>query len=165
MMKTVSILHRMQIVNEEANNAFYQGNYQCAIDGYNEALRLCSSLSVEVEFDRVRFEAIVYAGLSAALGQQGKHMESFAAANKALVFFEQMSVLGIVETGKYLMVQVNQGVALAALGCFSAALEALDKAKEVFNNKGLDPNKNRQWLELVEGNIVAIKGQIEKQQQ
>jgi tetratricopeptide (TPR) repeat protein len=164
-MKTVHVVRTMQDANENANKAFHKGDYQGAIDCYNKALHLCNSLPSEAEFDSGRFESIVYAGLSAAFGRQGKHMESFAAANKALIFFEQISELTAVEIGKYLMTQVNQGVALAALGCFSAALEALNKAKEVFDNKGLDPTKNKQWLEMVEGNIVAINNQIEKQQQ
>jgi len=148
--------------NDQASEAFRQGDYQGAIECYNEALHLCSLLSVEVVFDRARFEAIVHAGLSAAFGRQGKHMESFAASNKALVFFDQVSELDAVETSKFLMAQVNQGTALAALGCLPAALEALHKAKQVFLNKSLDPAKNKQWLEIVEGNIVAINGQIEK---
>jgi hypothetical protein len=41
----------------------------------------------------------------------------------------------------------------------------LYKAKELFINKGLDPAKNKTWLDLLEGNIEAIKGQIEKCQQ
>jgi tetratricopeptide (TPR) repeat protein len=155
----------MQEDIEKAHRAFHQSDYQGAIECYNKALQICSSLPVGVEFDRTKFEAMVYAGLSAAFGRQGKHLESFAAANKALAFFDQIGELNAVETGKYLMAQVNQGTALAAFGCFSAALEALDKAKKVFNNKGLDPIKNKHWLEMVDGNIVAIKGQIEKQQQ
>ncbi|MDR2204126.1 MAG: tetratricopeptide repeat protein [Nitrososphaerota archaeon] len=156
----------LQEVSENADRAFRQGDYQGAVDFYNEALRLCSLLSGDVVFDRIRFEAIVYADLSAAFGRQGKHMESFAAANKALAFFDASdeTALSDVETGKYLMVQVNQGVALAALGCFSAALDALYRAKDIFRRKGLNPDKNKQWLELVERNIVAINGQIEQQQ-
>jgi tetratricopeptide (TPR) repeat protein len=155
----------MQEAHENAHRAFHQGDYQGAVECYNKALDLCSSLPVDVAFNRARFEAIIYASLSAAFGRQGKHMESFAAANRALVFFDQLDELDAVETGKYLMVQVNQGTALAALGCLPDALEALCKAKEAFNNKGLDPNKNSQWLSMVESNIVAIKGQIEKRQQ
>jgi tetratricopeptide (TPR) repeat protein len=156
----------MQKVNENAHKAFKQGDYQGAIDCYHKALHLCSSIPAEVAFDKDRFEAIVYADLSAAFGRQGKHMESFAAANKALAFFDQIDKqLHAVETGKYLMAQVNQGTALAVLGCLPAALEALYKAKELFINKGLDPTKNKMWLDLLEGNIEAIKGQIEKRQQ
>jgi hypothetical protein len=91
-------------------------------------------------------------------------LESFAAANKALVFFDQADELDAVEVGKYLVAQVNQGAALAVLGCFPAALEALYRAKAIFSDKGLDASKNRQWLELVDGNIVAINEQMKKRQ-
>jgi len=155
----------MQQTSENANKAFHQGNYQGAVECYNKALHLCSLLPKDVKFDRVRFEATIHSGLSAALGRQGKHMESFAAANKALVFFDQISELDAVETGRYLMAQVNQGTALATLGCLEAALEALYRAKEVFNHKGLDPTKNKQWLEMVDGNIAAINTQIKKLQE
>jgi tetratricopeptide (TPR) repeat protein len=162
MMKIAYIIRTMQEAKENANKSLHQCNYQGAVEGYNKALQLCGSLPVDVEFDRVRFEAVVYSGLSAALGRQGKHMESFAAANKALAFFDQVAELNAVEVGRYLMAQVNQGTSLAALGCLQAALEALYKAKEVFSREGLDPVKNEQWLEMVEGNIVAINNQIEK---
>jgi len=154
----------MREANEEANRAFHQSNYQGAVECYNKALGLCSSLPVDVSFDRARFEAVVYSGLSAALGRLGKHLESFAAANKALVFFDQAGELDAVEVGKYLVAQVNQGAALAVLDCFPAALEALYRAKAIFSDKGLDASKNRQWLELVDGNIVAINEQMKKRQ-
>jgi hypothetical protein len=54
------------------------------------------------------------------------------------------------------MAQVNQGTALAALGHFSAAVESLERAKEIFSRKGLDAVQNKGWLEMVDGNIVAI---------
>jgi tetratricopeptide (TPR) repeat protein len=157
----------MQEANENAHKAFCQSDYQGAIECYNKAIHQCNSLPADVEFDKDRFLAIVHAGLSAAFGRQSKHLESFAAANKALAFFDQIDpeTLDAVETGKHLMAQVNHGTALAALGCLSAALEALYKAKEIFNNKGLNPDKNKPWLDIVEGNIAAIKRQIEKQQQ
>jgi tetratricopeptide (TPR) repeat protein len=154
----------MQETVEEANRTFHRADYQGAVKCYNKALRLCSSFSADVAFDRVRFEAIANSGLSAALGRQGKHLESFAAANKALAFFDQTDKLDDVEVGKYLTAQVNQGTALAALGCFPAALEALHRAKTIFNDKGLDSTKNAQWLQLVDGNIAAINEQIKKQQ-
>jgi len=163
-MKTVHIIGMMQRVVVNADKAFSQADYQGAVKCYNKALCLCGSLPVTVEFDRVRFEALVYSGLSAVFGRQGKHMESFVAANKALVFFDQAGELDAVEVGKYLMVQVNQGVALAALGCLPAALEALFRAKDIFSRKGLDPVKNKEWLDVVEGNIVAINIQLEKRQ-
>ncbi|MDR2719482.1 MAG: tetratricopeptide repeat protein [Nitrososphaerota archaeon] len=161
-MKTAHIIRTMQQANENANKAFCQDDYQGAVECYNKALHLCSSLPMDVKFDRVKFEAFVHSGLSAAFGRQGKHMESFAAANKALTFFDQVGELDAVETGRYLMAQVNQGTALAALGCLEAALEALYKAKELFSHKGLDPDKNKQWIAMVDGNIAAINDQIKK---
>jgi tetratricopeptide (TPR) repeat protein len=166
-MKTIHIISEMQQAVENADKAFHSANYQSAVKGYNKALQLCGLLpaDVVVEFDRVRFEAAVQAGLSAAFGRLGKHMESFAAANKALLFFDRVGCeLNAVETGRYLMVLVNQGTALATLGCFTDALEALNRAKEMFNSKGLDSVKNKLWLDTVEGNIVAINAQIIKQQ-
>ena len=163
-MKTSHVIRTMQQTNEKASRAFNQADYQKAVECYSKALQLCSSLPENVKFDKVKFEAIVQSGLSAAFGRQGKHMESFAAANKALVFFDKIGELDAVEIGRYLMAQVNQGTALAALGCLQAALDALYKAKDVFNCKGLDPVKNRQWLEMVEGNIAVIKEQIKKHQ-
>jgi tetratricopeptide (TPR) repeat protein len=163
-MKTTHVIRDMKLACENANKAFNQKDYQGAVENYQKALHLCSSLPEDTEFDRRRFEAAIHAGLSAAYGRQGKHMESFAAANKAMVFFDLCGELDAVETGKYLMAQVNQGTALAALGCLPAALEALQRAKDLFSNKGLDPAQNRQWLEMVEGNIAAIQAQIEKHQ-
>jgi tetratricopeptide (TPR) repeat protein len=164
-MKTTHIIRTIQQTNEKANKAFSQTDYQDAVEYYNKALQLCSSLPEDAKIDKAKIEAVVHSGLSAALGRQGKHMESFAAANKALVFFDQSSELNAVETGKYLMAQVNQGTALAVLGCFPAALEALYRAKDVFSHKGLDPTKNKQWLEMVDGNIAAINEQIKKRQE
>ncbi|MCL2134649.1 MAG: tetratricopeptide repeat protein [Candidatus Bathyarchaeota archaeon] len=164
-MKISYVIRTMQVANSNAGVAFNQGDYQGAVECYYKALNLCNSLPLDVEFDRVRFEAGVYSGLSAVFGCQGKHLESFAAANKALVFFDQVTGdLDVVDTGKYLTAQVNQGVALATLGCLPAALDALCRAKDIFYRKGLDPVRNREWLEKVEGNIVAITGQIEKRQ-
>ena len=64
-------------------------------------------------------------------------MESFGAANKALVFYDKCGDNYPADTGSWLMAQVNQGAALAALGCFPAAIEALERAKEIFTDKGL----------------------------
>jgi hypothetical protein len=91
-------------------------------------------------------------------------MESFAAANKALAFFDTAGELNAVDMGKYLMALVNHGTALAVLGCFSAALEALSRAKEVFSNSNLDPVRNKSWLDMVEGNILAINSEMVKRQ-
>ncbi len=161
-MKATHVIRDMQQAQEKANKAFQQGDYQSAVEISQKALSLCSLLPEDVEFDKRRFEANVQAGLSAAFGRLSKHIESFAAANKALIFFDQIGELNPTETGKYLMAQVNQGTALAALGCLPAAVESMEKAKEIFACKGLDPARNRQWLEQVDGNIAAIKAQIEK---
>jgi len=161
---THTTIQIMQQVAEDANAAFNNDDYQGAVECYRKALHLCDSLPVDTAFNKDRFEAIVYSGLSAAFGRQGKHMDSFAAANKALVLFDQIDQLDAMETGRYLTAQVNQGIALATLGCLPAALDALHKAKEFFNHKGLDPNKNKQWLDMVEGNIEAINKQIKKHQ-
>jgi tetratricopeptide (TPR) repeat protein len=155
----------MQQAQKTGEEAYSRGDFQGAVECYSKALRLCGSLPADADFDFRRFMASVNAGLSAAYGHLGKHLESFAAANKALTYFEQCGELGPVEVGKWLMAQVNQGTALAALGCLPAALEALQRAKDVFAQKGLDPAVNKQWLELVDGNISAILAQIEKQQE
>lgn len=163
-MKTSHVIRDMQQAQTTGQQAFSNGDFQGAVECYTKALRLCGSLPADTDFDFRKFMAAVNAGLSAAYGRLGKHLESFAAANKALTFFENCGELGSAEVGKWLMAQVNQGTALAALGCLPAALEALHKAKDVFTEKKLDPAANRQWLELVDGNITAIQAQIEKQQ-
>jgi tetratricopeptide (TPR) repeat protein len=163
-MKTSHVIRNMQQAQTNGQQAFISGDFQGAVECYTKALKICGSLPAEADFDFRRFMATVNAGLSAAYGHLGKHMESFAAANKALTFFEQCGELGPVEVGKWLMAQVNQGTALAALGCLPAALESLHRAKDVFAEKGLDAAANRQWLELVNGNITAIQAQIEKLQ-
>jgi hypothetical protein len=92
-------------------------------------------------------------------------MASFAAANRALVFYDQCGENYPADVGRWLMALVNQGTALAALGCLDAALEALRHAKEIFINKGLDIAQNRQWIDMVDGNIAAINAQIAKVKQ
>jgi tetratricopeptide (TPR) repeat protein len=153
----------MQNAYRDADRLFHQGNYEGSVECYNKALKLCQSLPETTEFDRQRFEACCYAGLSGALGRLEKHLESFAAANKALVFYDQCGDNYPADVGRWLMAQVNQGTALAALGCFPAAIEALQRAKEIFTNKGLDAAQNRQWLEMVDGNIVAIQAHMKEQ--
>jgi tetratricopeptide (TPR) repeat protein len=163
-MKTEHVIRDMQSAQKTAQQAYSQGNFKGAVDCYQKALSLSSLLPETINFNQHRFQASVHAGLSAAYGRLGKHLESFAAANKALTLFEQIAEWDAAETGKYLMARVNQGTALAVLGCLPAALEALQKAKVVFAEKGLDAAANRQWLDSVEGNIKAIQAQIEKQQ-
>ncbi len=164
-MKTAHIIRDLQESYRSADRSFHEGNYEGSVECYNKALKLCQSLPQNVEFDRGRFEASVYAGLSGALGRLGKHLESFAAANKALVFYDQYGESYPADIGRWLMAQVNQGTALAALGCLPAALEALQKAKEIFTGKGLDAAKNKGWLEMVDGNITAINARLKEQGQ
>ena len=161
-MKTTQILKEMQEAFKTADNLFRQGNYESSIEYYNRALSFSQSLPNETTFDRQRFDASCYAGLSGALGRAGKHLESFAAANKALVFYDSFCENYPADVGRWLMAQVNQGTALAALRCLPAALEALQRAKDIFVNKGLDIVNNEEWLKMVDGNIEAIYTQIEK---
>jgi tetratricopeptide (TPR) repeat protein len=163
-MKTAHVIQQMQQTQKNADLALRQGDNQGAHEGYQKALRLLGQLPAEAEFDRRRFEASCQAGLSGTLGKLGKHLESFAAANKALTFYDSLGELAAEDVGRFLMAQVNQGTALAALGCLPAAIEALQKAKEVFRKRGLDTQTNRQWLDAVDGNIEAINREIEKKQ-
>jgi len=164
-MKISDVMKDMQDAYRQADQAFHKCDYQGSVDSYRKALKLCESLPAEQEFDRGRFEASCYAGLSGALGRLEKHMESFAAANMALAFYDQCGDKYLADTGRWLMAQVNQGAALAALGCFPAAIEALQRAKQIFTDKALDPAKNAEWLKMVDGNIAAITAQMEKKKQ
>jgi tetratricopeptide (TPR) repeat protein len=163
-MKSVHVIRDMQNAYRQAEHAFSCGNFQGVVASYRKALHLCQSLPETEKFDRCRFEASVQAGLSGALGNLGKHMESLAAANKALVFYDQSGEKYPADTGRWLMAQVNQGAALAALGCFPAALEALGRAKEIFANKGLDAAQNKEWLKMVDGNIAAINAHLKEKE-
>jgi tetratricopeptide (TPR) repeat protein len=165
-MKTSHLIKEMQVAYREGDRLFHQGNYEGSVDCYKKALGLCESLPNDKGFDRRRFEASVQAALSGSLGRLGKHLESFAAANKALSFYDEFGDNYPADVGRWLMAQVNQGTALATLGCLPAALEALQRAKEAFTSKGLDAAQNRQWLEMVDGNIAAINAHLnEKEQQ
>ncbi len=162
-MKTAHTLRNMQESYKEANRAFHKGNYVGSVECYNKALQLCKSLPADITFDHHRFEASCQAGLSGSLGRLGKHLESFAAANKALLFYDECGEKYPADTGRWLMAQVNQGTALAALGCLPQAIEALQRAKEIFINKGLDIAQNKQWIDMVDGNIAAINAQMAKE--
>ncbi len=163
-MKTAHVISQMQQAQKNAEQALRQGDNQGAFECFQKALRLLGQLPADAEFDRRSFEASCQAGLSGALGKLGKHMESFAAANKALTFYYSLGEIPVEDVGRFLMAQVNQGTALAALGCLPAALEALERAKDVFRRKGLDTRTNRAWLDAVDGNIEAINREIEKKQ-
>ena len=110
------------------------------------------------------FEAFCQAGLSGSLGRLGNHLESFAAANKALLFYDENGEIYPADTGRWLMAIVNQGTALAALGCFSDAMAAFQRAKEIFINKGLNNAENKAWIEMVDGNIAAINAHLAKKE-
>jgi tetratricopeptide (TPR) repeat protein len=164
-MKTAHVIRDMQKASLTAERLTREGNYADAVESYNKALRICSHLPADSEFDRRRFAASIYAGLSAAQGKLGKHLECFAAANKALVFYDECGEAYPADVGRWLMALANQGTALAALGCPAAALEALGRAKEIFVKHGLDTQQNKQWLLMVDGNIAAINNQLAKQQE
>ena len=161
-MKTAHLIRDMQKFWRDADFSFRQGNFEGSVDCYNKALQFCQSLPDCEGFDHRRFEASCYAGLSASLGRLGKHFESFAAASKALAFYDECGEKYPADTGRWLMAQVNQGTALAALGCLPAALEALGRAKEIFINRGLDIAENKQWIDMVDGNIAAIQSHMAK---
>ncbi len=163
-MNTAHVIRDMQESYKAADRSFHQGNYAGSVDSYIKALKLCQSLPETETFNRRRFEASCYAGLSGALGRLGKHLESFTAANKALVFYGQGGETCAADIGRWLMAQVNQGTALAALGCLPAALEALGRAKELFVSNGLDVAMNKQWLEMVDGNIAAITAYLNEKE-
>jgi tetratricopeptide (TPR) repeat protein len=162
-MKTLHVLRDMQQACKDGDQQYRQGNYMGSVECYQKAIKLCQSLPPDTTFDRRRFEASCYAGLSASLGQLKKHLESFAAANKALAFYDQCGEANPADVGRWLMALVNQGTALTTLGCFDVAVEALLRAKQIFTSHGLDASENGQWLEMVDGNIAAIKAHLAKQ--
>jgi tetratricopeptide (TPR) repeat protein len=163
-MKTAHVIRDMQKFLRDGDRLFHQGNYEGSVEGYNKALKLCMSLPSDTKLNRRRFEASCQAGLSASLGHLGKHLESFAAANKALLFYDECGEKYPADTGRWLMAIVNQGAALAALGCLKDAQVAFVRAKEIFISRGLDTAENKQWLEMVDGNIVALKARMAKEE-
>ena len=163
-MKTAHVIRDMQKFCRDADQVFQQGNHEGSVECYNKALKISSALPVDEKFDRRRFEASCQAGLSASLGHLRKHLESFAAANKALHFYDECGEKYPADTGRWLMAIVNQGTALAALGCLPDALAAFLRAKEIFINKGLDIAQNKQWIDMVDGNIATIKAHMAKEE-
>jgi tetratricopeptide (TPR) repeat protein len=164
-MNTVQVLEDMQAAFKEADQQFHKGNYAKAEECYQKALQLCQSLPPETTFDRRRFEASVQAGLSAAYGRLDKPFESFAAANKALLFYDECGDKYPADTGRWLMAIVNQGTALAAFKCFGDAQAAFRRAKEIFISKGLDTPENKQWIAMVEGNLAVLEAHLKKLEQ
>jgi tetratricopeptide (TPR) repeat protein len=163
-MKTAHVIRDALNALKDGDQLFRQGNYKGSVDCYNKAMKLLASLPASTEFDRRSFEASGYAGLSAAYGRLGKHMESFAAANKALLFYDENGEKYPEHTGRWLKAIVNQGVALAHLGVFAEALITFQRAKEMFLNKSLDSPENKQWVAIVDENIATLTAQLEKVQ-
>jgi tetratricopeptide (TPR) repeat protein len=166
-MKTVHVLRDMQEAFKDADQLFHKGNYAGSVDCYKKALQLCQSLSQTAfeQFDWRRFEASCQAGLSAAYGRLDQPFESFAAANKALLFYDACGENYPADTGRWLMAIVNQGTALAAFKCFNDAQASFRRAKEIFLCKGLDTPENKQWIEMVDGNIATLEAHLAKQEQ
>jgi tetratricopeptide (TPR) repeat protein len=164
-MKTAHVIRDALNALKDGDQLFHQCNYEGSVDLYNKALKLSASLPAEADFDRRSFETSCQAGLSAAYGRLGKHLESFTAANKALLFYDECGEKYPALTGSWLKVIVNQGVALAHLGVFEEALRSLERAEQLFTSKGLpDTPENRQWLAVVDENIAALKTHLEKKQ-
>ncbi|MCW3998621.1 MAG: tetratricopeptide repeat protein [Candidatus Bathyarchaeota archaeon] len=163
-MKTSHVIRDMQKASLTAERLNREGNYANAVEAYNKALRICATLPATSDFDRRRFEAHCYAGLSAAQGKLGKHLECFASANKALAFYDECGDKYPADVGRWLMAQVNQGTALATLGCPAAALEALARAKQLLASHGLDTPENKRWLEAVDANVSVIEAHLAGQQ-
>ena len=164
-MKTAHLIRDALEALKVGDALFKVGNFEGAVDNYCKALRLSQSLPTEMpDFDRASFEAACNAGLSAAYGQVGKHLESFAAANKALLFYDKCGENYPDQTGRWLKSIVNQGVALAHLGVFGEALNSFQRAKEMFLSRSLDTPENRQWVAVVDENIAALKAHLEKTQ-
>lgn len=161
-MKTVHVIRDALQALKDVDQQFKQCNYQGAVDLYKKALKLSESLPPIEGFDRQAFEASIQSGLSAAYGRLGKHLESFTAANKALLYYDEHGEKYAEHTGRWLKAVVNQGVALAHLGLFAEALNSFQRAKEMFIDKSLDTAENKQWLSVVDENIVEIKAHLEK---
>ena len=163
-MKKARVISDARKALKDGDRLFQQGNYEGAVQNYNKALTLSQSLPAEVDFDHPSFEASCYAGLSATYGGLGKHLDSFAAANKALCFYDAFGEQYPEQTGRWLKSIVNQGVALAHLGVFSEALNSFQRAKEMFIAKSLDTPENSRWVRVVDENISALKAHLDKVQ-
>jgi hypothetical protein len=164
-MNTAHVLRDMQEAFKSADTMFKQGNYEGSVDCYQKALEFCQQLSQTAlqQFDWKRFEASCQAGLSAAYGRLDKPYQSFAAANKALFFYDACGENYPADTGRWLMAIVNQGTALAAFKCFGDSQAAFRRAKEIFISKGLDTTENKAWIEMVDGNIAVLEAHLAKQ--
>lgn len=161
-MKTAHVIRDALQALKDGDQQFRQCNYEGAVDLYSKALKLSEGLPSSEGFDCAAFHAAVQSGLSAAYGRLGKHLESFAAANKALLFYDGHGEKYAEHTGRWLKAIVNQGVALANLGVFAEALNSFQRAKDMLISKGLDTAENKQWLSVVDENIIALKAHLEK---
>ena len=162
LMKTAQILGEMQQALREAEGLFHSGDYAGSAECYTKAIELSSSLPNDTTFDRSRFEASCQAGLSAVFGRLDRPFESFAAANKALLFYEANGERYPADIGRWLMAIVNQGTSLAAFHCFDDAHAAFMRAKELFISKGLNTPQNSAWLAMVEGNLATLAAHLAK---
>jgi tetratricopeptide (TPR) repeat protein len=160
-MKTMRIVGEALEALKDGDLLFCKGNYEGSVDRYNKGLKLVVSIPAEAVFDHEGYVASCQAGLSAAYGQLGKHVESFAAANKALLFFDACGEKNPAQMSRWLKAIVNQGVALASLGVLEEALRSFQRAKEIFVNRNLDTSKNKEWLEMVDKNIASVKAHLE----
>ena len=147
-MKTQKIIREALDTLHESDRLFNKGNYEASVESYKKALQLLESLPAEVQFDRAAFEASCQSGLSATYGRLGRHLESFAAANKALLYYDKCGEENPLQTGRWLKALVNQGVSLAALGVCGEALNSLQRAKDLFVCKGLNTFQNKPWLDF-----------------
>jgi tetratricopeptide (TPR) repeat protein len=161
-MKKLHVIQDALNALKDGDQQSKQCNYQGAVDLYKKALKLSESLPPTEGFDRQAFEASIQSSLSAAYGRLCKHLDSFSAANKALLYFDAHGEKYAEHTGRWLKAIVNQGVALAHLGVFAEALNSFQRAKEIFINKNLDTPENKPWLSIVDENIDTIKAHLKK---
>jgi tetratricopeptide (TPR) repeat protein len=163
-MKTAHVIRDMLNSLNAGDQLRREGNFEGSVDCYSKALKLARSLPAEAKFDRCSFEALCQSGLSASYGRLGKHPESLSAATQALLFYDECGDKYPAQIGRWLMAVVNQGTALASLGALAAALEAFQRAKDMFTNKGTDTPENAQWIATVDENIALLKAHLEKQE-
>ena len=163
-MKTAHVIRDMLKSLNDGDQLRHGGNYEGSVDCYNKALKLSGFLPSETKFDRRDFEALCQSGLSASYGRLGNHPQSLSAATMALLFFDECGTKYPAQAGRWLMAVVNQGTALASLGALAAALEAFQRAKDMFTAKGIDTPENTQWIATVDENIALLKAHLEKQE-
>ena len=161
-MKTAHVIRDALQALKDGDQQFKLCNYQGAVDLYKKALKLAETLPPTEGFDCQAFEASIQSSLSTAYGRLGKHLESFSAANKALLYYDAHGEKYAEHMGRWLKDIVNQGVALAHLGVCGEALKSFQRAKDMVINKNLDTPENKTWMDIVDENIAAIKALMEK---